>query len=128
MLKLEQRLKRNDQLSSNYFRFMGELFTSSHAVAVDQLQAERYGRIWYQSHFCMNSSNKFRVVFNCLAKFKGVCVNDFLYKRPSMQNSLVDVLIRFCMYMHALILDMQKLYYQCIVTKKTSGFLAFTLV
>ena len=35
MLKLEQRLKKNDELRSNYFKFMGELFASSHVVALD---------------------------------------------------------------------------------------------
>ena len=32
MLKLEQRLKRNDELKNNYFKFMGELFKHGHAV------------------------------------------------------------------------------------------------
>ena len=54
------------------------LWASDHAVAIDQSEAERYGKIWYQSHFCVNSSKKFRVVFDCSAKFKGMGVNDFL--------------------------------------------------
>ena len=104
---------------------MGELFTSGHTVAVDQLEAKHYEKIWYQSYFCVNSSNKFRVVFDCSAKFKGVRVNDFLYKGPSIQNSLVGLLIRFRMYMHALISDISKLYYQCIVKKDQQDFLHF---
>ena len=36
MLKLEQWLKKNDELRINYFEFMGELFGSGHAVAIDQ--------------------------------------------------------------------------------------------
>ena len=81
---------------------MGYLFGSGYAIAVDPLEAECFGKVWYQSYFCVNTSNKFLVVFDCSAKFKGVCVNDFLYKGPSMRNSLVSVLIRFRMYMHAL--------------------------
>ena len=87
MLKLEQRLKKNDKLRVNYFKFMGDLFSSGHTVAVSPSESERYGKIWYQSHFCVNACKKFRVVFDCSAKFKGVCVNDFLYKGRSMRNS-----------------------------------------
>ena len=77
MLKLEHRLKKNDELHVNYFKFIGDLFGNDHAIVVNLSEAERYGKIWYQSHFCVNSSKKFRVVFDCSTKFKGVCVNDF---------------------------------------------------
>ena len=109
----------------NYFKFMGDLFSNGHAVAVDEAEAERYGKIWYQSHFCVTTSNKFRVVFDCSAKFKGVCVNDFLYKGPNMRNSLVGVLTRFRTYLCALISDIRKLYYQCVVRSDQQDFLRF---
>ena len=59
MLKLEQHLKKNDELRINYFKFMGDLFGSGHAVAINPSEAERYGKIWYQSHFCVTTSKKF---------------------------------------------------------------------
>ena len=78
-------------------------------MTIDEAEAEKYGKIWYQSHFCVTTSNKFHVpvVFDCSAKFKGVCVNDFLYKGPSMRNSLVGVLFRFRTYLCALISDIK---------------------
>ena len=48
---------------------MGELFSNGYAVVVDEDEAERYGKIWYQSHFCVTTGNKFRVVFDCSTKF-----------------------------------------------------------
>ena len=45
MLKLEQRLKKNNELCVNYFKFMGDLFGSGHAVTVNLSEAERYGKI-----------------------------------------------------------------------------------
>ena len=71
-------------------------------------------KIWYQSQFCVTTSNKFRVVFDCVAKFRGVHLNDFLYKGPGMRNNLFGVLTRFCLYKYALISDIRKLYYQCL--------------
>ena len=107
MLKLEHRLKTNEDLRIKYFQFMGDLFSNGYAVTVDESEAEVFGKIWYQSHFCVTTSNKFRVVFDCSAKFQGVCVNDFLYKGPTMRNSLVGVLMRFRIYLCALISDIR---------------------
>ena len=104
---------------------MDDLFESGYAIAVNASEAECFGKVWYQSHFCVNTSNKFRVIFDGSAKFKGVCINDFLYKCPSMRNSLVGILIRFQTYMHALISDIRKLYYQCVVEKSQQDFLRF---
>ena len=64
MLKLEQRFKGNEELKQNYFNFMGKLFDDGHAVEVKAEQInENAGKIWYQSHFCVNTSNKFCVCF-----------------------------------------------------------------
>ena len=104
------------------------MFGSGHAVTIDESEAKKYGKIWYQSHFCVTTSNKFHVVFDCSAKFKGVCVNDFLYKGPSMRNSLVGVLIRFRTYLCALISDIRKLYYQCVVEESQQDFMCFFVV
>ena len=42
-----------------------------------------------------------------------------------MRNSLVDVLTRFCTYAHALISDIHKLYYQCVIKKSNQELLHF---
>ena len=125
MVKLEQRLKKNNDLKENYFKFMGNLFRSGHTVVVNPSENEELGKVWYQSHFCVNADKKIRVVFDCSAKFKGVCVNDFLYKEPTMRNSLVGVLTRFRTYVHALISDIRILYYQCVVKKVIKIFYDF---
>ena len=104
---------------------MGELFSNGHAVSIDEAEEDRYGKIWYISHFCVTTSNKFRVVFDCSAKFQGVCVNDFLYKGANMRNNLIGVLTGFRTYMCALISDIRKLYYQCVVKNKHQHLLRF---
>ena len=74
MVKLEQRLKKNNDLKNNYFKFMGDLYKNGHAVVVDSSENEELGKVLFQSHFCVNANTKFRVVFNCSDKFKrGMC-------------------------------------------------------
>ena len=117
MLKLEQRFKKDDGLKNNYFKFMGEFLDQGHAVIVDPSDDECEGT-------CV-INHTFRVVFDCSAKFQGISVNDFLYKGPIMRNSLVVVLMRFRTHIHALISDIRKLYYQCVVKKNDQDFLRF---
>ena len=76
MIKLEQRFKKDDVLRNNYFNFMGKSLNNGHAVIVNPAEEVPSGKVWYQSHFCINTSKKFRVVFDCLAKFQGVSVNN----------------------------------------------------
>ena len=58
------------------------------------------------------------MVFDCSAKYENVSVNDYLYKGHGMRNSLVGVLTTFCVYLYALISDICKLYYQCVVREE----------
>ena len=74
---------------------MDGLLDQGYAVIVDPSDVKHKGKVWYQSHFCVNTSKMFRVVFDCSAKFQGVSVNDFLYKGPGIRNSLVGVLTAF---------------------------------
>ena len=41
MLKLEQHLKKNDELRTNYFKIMEDLFGSGHAMTIDKAEAEK---------------------------------------------------------------------------------------
>ena len=126
MVKLDNRFKQNSDLKDNYFKFMEKLFDDGHAVELDSSKLnDRPGKIWYQSHFCVSNSNKFRVVFDCAARFRGVNLNDFMNKGPGMRNNLVGVLTRFRLYRYALISDIRKLYYQCVVNKNDQDFLRF---
>ena len=61
---------------------MGYLLKDKHAVIASACDEAPKGKMWYQSHFCINTSKKFRVVFDCSAKQQGVSVNSFLLIRP----------------------------------------------
>ena len=111
MVKLEQHFKKDQMLKNKYFNFMGELLDNGHMVIADSEDNVPSGKVWYQSHFCVNTSKTFRFVFDCSAKLQGVSANDFLFKGPCMQKNLVGVLTCFRTHVHALISDLRKLYY-----------------
>ena len=105
---------------------MGKLFDDGHAIQLNSdNSSERPGKIWYQSHFGVNTSKKIWVVFDCAARYRDVNLNDFLLRGSGMRNSRVGVLTRCRLYLHALISDIKKLYYQCVVKEGDQDFLRF---
>ena len=55
------------------------------------------GQTWYIPHFGVfhPSKGKLRVVFDCSARYKGICLNEMLLQGPDLTNLLVEVLLRF---------------------------------
>ena len=51
----------------------------------------------------VETNKKFRVVFDFAARFKNVNLNDFLLRGSKMTNSLIGVLLRFRLYLHAIV-------------------------
>ena len=52
------------------------------------------GRTYYIQHHCTSAFTKFRVVFDCSAKFRGKSLNDMLLQRPQLTNSVAGVFLR----------------------------------
>jgi hypothetical protein len=59
----------------------------------------RRSRVWYAPHFpvvrMQKETTKIRPVFDCAAKVKGLCLNDFLTKGPQVMNELLTVMHYF---------------------------------
>ena len=56
-------------------------------------------KTWYIPHheiYPPEKSGKLRVVFNCLAKYKGICLNDILLQGSDIINNLVNISLVFC--------------------------------
>ena len=55
------------------------------------------GREYYLPHHSVvhSTKGKTRVVFDCVAKSGGVCLNDLVLPGPNLMNRLDDVLLRF---------------------------------
>ena len=76
---------------------MSDLITNGYA----KLATENgpIGKTWYIPHhgiYHPEKPGKLRVVFDCSAKYKGICLNDILLQGPDTTNNLVGLLLRFC--------------------------------
>ena len=69
------------------------------------------GAVWYLPHHAVTKKiGKVRMVFDCAALYEGVCLNSECYQGPNLCNSLLDVLLRFRQYEHAIVGDVKTMY------------------
>jgi len=112
----EKRLARNKERAQLYNEQIRDMLAREAARVVTEDEIARYGGPkYYLSHFeVMNAKSKStpcRIVYNSSARFKGVSLNDYLAKGPSMLNKLLGVLMRFREGRYAFIGDIAKMYH-----------------
>ncbi|XP_055633263.1 uncharacterized protein LOC129773646 [Toxorhynchites rutilus septentrionalis] len=95
---IERKLDRNPQLKNEYHAFMREYIDLGHMSLVDDTSTSN--KSVYLPHHCVvkttSSTTKYRVVVDASAKTtSGLSLNDVLMCGPVIQDSLVNILIRF---------------------------------
>ena len=71
---LRVKLRVNDELRSRYVNKINEYIKIGHASLTPK--EIKLNKTWYLPHY--STGNKFPVVFDCAAKFKGFSINDKL--------------------------------------------------
>ncbi|XP_059086914.1 uncharacterized protein LOC131883456 [Tigriopus californicus] len=124
-----KKMKRNEELQKDYFRFMGELFEQGYAreVTQEKLDQTRTGRCHYIPHHAVyhNQKKSIRVVYNCANKIENRSINDELLTGPDLTNQLVGVLLRFRKDKVAFTADIEKMFYQVKVPESDMNYLRF---
>jgi hypothetical protein len=83
---------------------------------------------WYLPHHVVLSEkkpDKFRIVFDCAARFDDCSLNDSCFAGPDLNNRLTDVLLRFRQFPHAFTADVQSMYHQVIIPESDRDALRF---
>ena len=76
------------------------------------------GSVHYIPHHYTSLNTKFRVVFDCSAKFQGLSLNDHLLQGPDLTNSLIGVLLQFHQLPIALIGDITAMFSQVLIDER----------
>ena len=99
---------------------MEKLVTNGYAEKAEQTST---GNVWYIPHHAVYHPSKgtIRVVFDCPAKFQGICLNDELLSGPDLTNSLLGVLMRFRKESIAFTADIESMFIRhvCLLSNKT---------
>ncbi|XP_070183965.1 uncharacterized protein [Littorina saxatilis] len=111
---LKPQLEKDPVKRGHYVTFMNDLLVKGHAEKVPEDELDKPVK-WYIPHhgvYNEKKPGKIRVVFDCSARFQGICINDVLLQGPDLINPLVGVLLRFRKGKIALSCDIQQMYHQ----------------
>ncbi|XP_051172241.1 uncharacterized protein LOC127288678 [Leptopilina boulardi] len=113
---LERRLEKNATLRDKYNQFMREYLDLNHMEEVSSNEKDGY----FIPHHAILKENslttKLRAVFNASAKSSsGVSLNEMLMVGPTIQDGVLELILRFRLFEIAIGADIEKMYRQFLV-------------
>ena len=105
---------------------MSDLITNGYAKLATE--DGPIGKSWYIPHhgiYHPEKPGKLRVVFDCSAKYRGICLNDILLQGPDITNNLVGVLLRFRRESIAVQGDIQSMFHQVKIPLQDQDYFRF---
>ena len=123
---LKRKLLKNPQFYEEYRNFITQMLVNGYAEKAEEVKG-RDGKTWFIPHHGVyhKDKNKLRVVFDCSARYQGICLNDYLYQGPDLTNTLIGVLLRFRQGPIAIQGDIESMFYQIQVPAKDRDLLRF---
>ena len=122
---LKRKLEKDSDLFEKYKDKIDEYLNLGYAKQVpENLQNPQVGEARYIPHHA-TMQTKFRVVFDCAARFNNTSLNKQLLKGPDFTNNLVGVLIRFRQDQYAFTCDIKSMFHQINVSPFDSNYLRF---
>jgi hypothetical protein len=118
----------NDNLLKDYGEVIKKWEESGYIERVIDPNPTR-PNLWYWAHFPVIKSEKenkkTRPVFDGAAKFRGVCINDYIRTGHSVMNELVAVFHRFRQYDYAMTGNVKEMFLQVRVPPSEKDYLQF---
>ncbi|XP_073841194.1 uncharacterized protein [Musca autumnalis] len=117
-MSLERRLLQEEDIRSQYIKFMQEYEQLGHMQKIDvgTISNPKY----FIPHNCVlkpdSTTTKLRVVFDASAKTSsGYSLNDLMYTGPTVQSELFSILLRFRLPKFVFTTDIEKMYRQILL-------------
>ena len=116
---LKRKFKKNGPYLSHYKDFMDEIIEKGYGRVADITPVD--GKLWYLPHHAVyhpGKPNKICVVFDCDAEYAGRSINKELLVGPDLTNQIIGILIRFRQGKVAFVADIEKMFFQVLVSKE----------
>ena len=116
LLYLKKRLMKDDRFYQQYTELRQEILKKGY---VKESKSNQDGRVWYLSHhgvYHPRKPGKIRFVFDCSSELNGRSINKELLMGPDLTNQLIEVLTRFQQEEVAVMADIEKIYFQILVS------------
>lgn len=123
---LRNKLVNNEKFRQDYVAFMNDIIEKGDAELAPKMG--KIGEQWFIPHLGVyhpKKPDKIRVVFDCSAKYRDVCLNDKLIAGPDMLNPMIGVLHRFRLGSTAVMCDIQRMFHMFKVHENDRNYLKF---
>ena len=124
LLGLKRKLIANEDMHKKYCNKIKEYVDCGYVELVTNEESNSK-KTWYIPHHYVNSSKKFRIVFDCSAKYDNVSLNDKLLQGPDLSNNLLGVFLRFREEPIAVVGDIRSMFHQVFVSEEDRDALRF---
>lgn len=125
--QLERRLNSNEQLKREYDDFIDEYIRLNHCREILEPEASSTPNCFLPHHAVLkpnSSTTKLRTVFDASAKSSsGLSLNDVLMTGPTVQDSLLNITMRFRIHQYVFTCDVPKMYRQIAMSPVDTRFL-----
>lgn len=128
MMQMEKKFRRNPSLKAEYAKCINEYLELGHMELahtsdeslVEYRDGKKHYNCYYLPHHAIvkesSTTTKLRVVFNASQKTNsGISLNDVMMIGPTVQDDLLDILLRWRKHRFAVTADIEKMYRQFIV-------------
>ena len=123
--RLGKKLKKEPEFFSTYARKMNVYEELGYVGKVPEDSMNSHSRkVCYASHHATTQS-KFRIVFDCAAKFKNTSLNEQLFKGADHTNNLVGVLLHFRQERFAFACDIVSMFLQVKAAPRDCDYVRF---
>ncbi|XP_055589513.1 uncharacterized protein LOC129741756 [Uranotaenia lowii] len=116
---LERKLQATPELKVQYLQFMAEYETLGHMREINDEEQSDTPQYFLPHHAVLrpeSTTTKLRTVFDASCKSKsGLSLNDVLLPGPTIQDTLVAIILRFRMFPYVVAADITKMYRQILV-------------
>lgn len=124
-LQVEKRFLRDPVFKTQYTEFINDYINKGHMHKAQDTGIP--GETYFLPHHAVinesSSTTKLRVVFDASAKTStGVSLNDIMLTGPTLQDNLVDILLRWRKHKIAFSSDLEKMFRQTKIVEKQQNF------
>ena len=105
---------------------MNEIIEKGYTRVSDRTPVD--GKLWYLPHhgvYHPAKPNKIRIVFGCSTEYVGRSINKELLVVPNLTNQVISILIRFRQGKVAFVADIEKVFFQALISKEHRSLLRF---
>ena len=126
LASVKRKLLADETIRTKYIGIVQKMIDSGYARRADTSK-DKPGRVWTVPHFVVHNqkTDKYRMVFDFAAKFKGRCLNEELIQGPNLANLMIGVILRFRKEEVAYMADIESMYHQVQVPEDQRSLLRF---